>query len=150
MEIIYGKLMAEAEIVKINIDDKRKKVDMYIKKFIKSQFIFDMLYIRYSLDLPSISFVSFYFTKCNICKTIYSDGRSNKESDIPDELQTYLNPENIKSLFDKLFRIKKLCFSTNYLDNLPKAYTFILCSPFCQDITKLITKKILFFPIIKN
>ena len=42
-------------------------------------------------------------------------------------------------------KIKYLYLYTDYLDNLPLAYTFILSSPFCRDITKLIAHKILFF-----
>lgn len=42
-------------------------------------------------------------------------------------------------------KITERCKNTNYLDNLPKAYEFILSSPFCRDITKLIATKILFF-----
>ncbi len=42
-------------------------------------------------------------------------------------------------------KIKVLYLYTDYLDNLPLAYTFILSSPFCRDITKLIAHKILFF-----
>jgi hypothetical protein len=147
LESIYGKLMAEAENVKEHIRNRKRKVDKYIKKYIRTQ-INNVYDICLNLDLPSNSCVTLYFTKVNVINNrlaIYTDGSSYNNYDISDKLQTYLNPENIKSLFDKLFRIKKLCFSTNYLDNLPKAYTFILCSPFCQDITKIIAHKILFF-----
>lgn len=44
-----------------------------------------------------------------------------------------------------IHKITERCKNTNYLDNLPKAYEFILSSPFCRDITKLIATKILFF-----
>ncbi len=46
--------------------------------------------------------------------------------------------------------IKYLYLYTDYLKNLPLAYTFILSSPFCRDITKLITHKILFFLLNKG
>lgn len=144
LESIYGNLIAEAENVKEDIRIKKRKVDKYIKKYIRTQ-INNVYDICLNLDLPSNSYVTLYSTNVINRLTIYTDGSFYKKSDISDELLTYLNPENIKSLFDKLFRIKKLCFSTNYLDNLPKAYTFILCSPFCQDITKIIAHKILFF-----
>lgn len=62
------------------------------------------------------------------------------------EIYEYYNKEeNIKKLFAQTDKIIKLCEETNYLNNLPKAYTFLLSSPFCRDITKLITQKILFF-----
>ena len=146
LESIYGNLIAEAENVKEDIRIKKRKVDKYIKKYIRTQ-INNVYDIHLNLDLPSNSCVTLYFTKVNVINrlTIYTDGSSYNNYDNSDELLTYKNPENIKSLFDKLFRIKKLCENTNYLDNLPKTYAFLLCSPFCRDITKIIAHKILFF-----
>jgi len=57
----------------------------------------------------------------------------------------YNTQESKEKLFSQLHKIKNLCNSTNYLDNLPLCYTFILSSPFYRDITKLIAHKILFF-----
>lgn len=57
----------------------------------------------------------------------------------------YSIEENTKKLLAQKDAIEKLCSETNYLYNLPKAYTFLLSSPFCRDITKLIAHKILFF-----
>lgn len=145
-ESIYGNLMKEAENTKIHILNRKYKVNKYMINYIQDK-INNVYQICISIDLPSNSFVSLYFTEGdNINRLIiYADGNFRKDFNNSDELSTYENPENIKSLFDKLFRIKKLCFSTNYLDNLPKTYTFLLCSPFCRDITKLIATKILFF-----
>ncbi len=60
----------------------------------------------------------------------------------------YSTQESKEKLFSQLHKIKNLCNSTNYLDNLPLCYTFILCSPFYRDITKLIAHKILFFTFL--
>ena len=62
------------------------------------------------------------------------------------EIYEYYNKEeNIKKLFAQTDKIIQLCIETNYLNNLPKTYTFLLSSPFCRDISKIIAKKILFF-----
>lgn len=57
----------------------------------------------------------------------------------------YTIPENVDTLFAKVKKVTHLCYYTNYLYNLPKAYTFLLSSPFCRDISKIIAHKILFF-----
>lgn len=62
----------------------------------------------------------------------------------------YNTQESQEKLFLQLHKIKNLCNSTNYLDNLPLCYTFIQCSPFYRDITKLIAHKILFFTHVQK
>lgn len=52
---------------------------------------------------------------------------------------------NCQKTLDIINKIADRCENTDYLDNLPKAYTFLLSSPFCRDITKIIATKILFF-----
>ncbi len=66
------------------------------------------------------------------------------------EIYEYYNKEeNIKKLFAQTDKIIQLCTETNYLNNLPKTYTFLLCNKknntFCRDISKIIAHKILFF-----
>ncbi len=58
--------------------------------------------------------------------------------------------KNIKdNLHNYLLETLKFMFDTDYIDNLPKAYTFLLCNKtkkqFSRDISKLIIKKLLFF-----
>lgn len=63
----------------------------------------------------------------------------------------YSTQESKEKLVSQLHKIKNLCNSTNYLDNLPLCYTFILSSPSLlryRDITKLIAHKILFFTFL--
>lgn len=66
-----------------------------------------------------------------------------------DALYQNFNEDKISELLKKFDKIYKLCYTTNYLNNLPKTYTFLLCNKksntFCRDITKIIATKILFF-----
>ncbi len=95
----------------------------------------------------------FYIDICLISKdnqSMVSVGEEfRRKYDLQKLYEFYMVEENTKKLFAQKDKIENLCSKTNYLDNLPKAYTFLLCSPFCRDITKIITKKILFFPMKK-
>lgn len=70
-------------------------------------------------------------------------------SDIFPEFMKYNSEEERIKLLTYILRMLYLCTETNYLNNLPKAYTFLLCNKksntFCRDITKIIAQKILFF-----
>lgn len=62
--------------------------------------------------------------------------------------QRMINAPNSKLVLELIDRLKHLCYYNNYLDNLPKAYTFLLASPsiICsRDVRKIIAHKILFF-----
>ena len=65
--------------------------------------------------------------------------------------QQIINAPNSTLVLELIYRLKNLCYYNNYLDNLPKAYTFLICNKknniFCRDISKIIAQKILFFPI---
>ncbi len=64
--------------------------------------------------------------------------------------QRMINAPNSKLVLEQIGRLKNLCYYNNYLDNLPKAYTFLLASPSIirsRDVRKIIAQKILFFPI---
>ncbi len=57
----------------------------------------------------------------------------------------YEDEQNRQTLLTRVKYLYNLYMNTDYLDNLPLCYTFILSSPFCRDITKIIAHKILFF-----
>lgn len=66
----------------------------------------------------------------------------------------YADEQNRKALMHQIARLDNLYLNTDYLHNLPKTYTFLLCNKkrktFCLDIEKLIATKILFFKIEKR
>lgn len=124
-ESIYGNLMKEAENTKNHIRNRKHKVNKYMINYIQDK-INNVYQICISIDLPSNSFVSLYFTEGdNINRLIiYADGNFRKDFNNSDELSTYENPENIKSLFDKLFRIKNYVFPQTILTTYPKHIRF--------------------------
>lgn len=92
----------------------------------------------------------------SIAKNIYMDiFNTDIYKPLDEELQhfvsfkKYEDADERKKYFDYQSELLTLYLCTKYLDNLPKAYTFILSSSstktFCRDITKLIAHKILFF-----
>ncbi len=157
---IYEKLDAESREVKEIIHIKSVEVAKYLNKYIRSQIkiYIDTMHFQFSSEYEK--YIKIYcdrflvYLRYEPSIEISSYGQNLEDTEIEQTnlaeiYKYYKNPENLKNFFDKLIRIKKLCENTNYLDNLPKAYTFILCSPFPtslpRDITKIIIKKILFF-----
>jgi hypothetical protein len=63
------------------------------------------------------------------------------------KLEFIIKPDLRTAFINTINRLKHICETTNYLDYLQLAYTFLLCNKktkcFCHDIQKLITQKIL-------
>lgn len=66
------------------------------------------------------------------------------------QFEKYKDTTERLKMLKYISEIKYLYLHTDYLKNLPLAYTFILSSSstktFCKDISKIIAHKILFFP----
>lgn len=95
----------------------------------------------------------FYDANNNYCTRILTtnafDSRGSDEK-LAEFDEKYTDRQNRKALMHQITRLNNLYSNTDYLHNLPLAYTFILSSPFCRNITKLIATKILFFKIEKR
>lgn len=107
------------------------------------------LYITcaYDYDFHETYENQFYFTyKCEN-QTRYISVKSNLTGLNTDEISFIKNIKD--NLLNYLRETLIFMFDTDYIDNLPKAYTFLLCNSFVRqfprDIAKLITHKILFF-----
>jgi len=144
-----NKLCEEIEELEIKIREREKATDKFIEKWLTS-----IHKKRHPIDSTELlerqtDYIKYICIHQNI-KTyvtvtpeiVYYGHRKNKD--------TESKVGKFQSYIDIINKIADLCENTDYLDNLPKAYTFLLCSPFCRDITKLITKKILFFSNEKN
>ncbi len=145
-----NKLCKEIEELEIKIREREKATDKFIEKWLTS-----IHRKRHPIDSTELlerqtDYIKYICIHQNI-KTyvtvtpeiVYYGHRKNKD--------TESKVGNFQSYIDIINKIADLCENTDYLDNLPTlitsfiAYTFLLSSPFCRDITKLITKKILFF-----
>jgi len=99
----------------------------------------------YEYDFSDSYEKRFYFTTSDNGRFIY---KNTELTELHDDELTFI--KNIKdNLQNYLLKTLIFMFDTDYINNLPKAYTFLLCNKtkkqFPRDISKLIIKKLLFF-----
>ena len=101
-----------------------------------------------SIDIFLRGNVACYYEKGEWDFRVYD----SSEFIIPTKIQNVMNYlcENFEAIDKRLVKIYNLLTATHYIDNLPKAYTFLLCSPFYRDISRLIAHKILFFLVVPS
>lgn len=159
----------EIRSAKSIIEYKNREISQYIKKWLIKKLNFK--YDNYIILCEYIGYIKFVLEinnkKIAIILRLYTDKyspahieilliRKDNESmvsvnegfrrkfNLQKLYEFYSIEENTKKLLSQKDAIRKLCYETNYIYNLPKAYTFLLSSPFCRDISKLIATKILF------